>query len=100
MSVNVTQAISAYQNTATRPAESAVAPQAGESFADVMKSTLQDAVDMGRVSEQKSMEAIEGKADLREVVLAVSQAEHALETVVAVRDKVMSAYEQIMRMPV
>ena len=35
-----------------------------------------------------------------DVVTAVAESELALETLVAVRDKVIAAYEEIMRMPV
>jgi flagellar hook-basal body complex protein FliE len=41
-----------------------------------------------------------GKADLIEVVTAIAESEAALETLVAVRDKVIGAYEEIMRMPI
>jgi flagellar hook-basal body complex protein FliE len=40
------------------------------------------------------------KAELVDVVTAVTQAEITLETVTAVRDKVISAYQDIMRMPI
>jgi flagellar hook-basal body complex protein FliE len=48
----------------------------------------------------QSVKAISGKADLVDVVTAVAESEAALETLVAVRDKVIAAYEEIMRMPV
>jgi len=34
------------------------------------------------------------------VVTAVANAQHTLETVVAVRDKVLNAYQEILRMPI
>jgi len=43
---------------------------------------------------------VAGKGDLVDVVTAVSAAELALDTVVAVRDKVVSAYQDIMRMQI
>ena len=43
---------------------------------------------------------IAGKADIQDVVLAVSNAEMALETVVAVRDTAIKAYKEIMQMTV
>ena len=46
------------------------------------------------------MQGIAGKADIQDVVLAVSNAEMALETVVAVRDTAIKAYEEIMQMTV
>ena len=42
----------------------------------------------------------QGKAELVDVVTAVSSAQASLETVMAVRDQVISAYQQIMQMPI
>ena len=44
--------------------------------------------------------AVQGKADMVDVVTAVAESETALETLVAVRDRVIAAYEEIMRMPI
>ncbi len=41
-----------------------------------------------------------GKANIVDVVTAVAETEVAVETLVAVRDRVISAYEEIMRMPI
>ena len=41
-----------------------------------------------------------GRADVVDVVTAVAESETAIQTLVAVRDKVIAAYEEIMRMPV
>jgi flagellar hook-basal body complex protein FliE len=43
---------------------------------------------------------VQGKADLVDVVTAVSSAEASLETVMAIRDQVINAYQEIMRMPI
>ncbi len=47
-----------------------------------------------------SKQALSGKADVRDVVAAVNNAELTLQTVVAVRDKVVSAYNEILHMPI
>ena len=41
-----------------------------------------------------------GKANIVDVVTAVAETEVAIDTLVSVRDKVVSAYEEIMRMPI
>lgn len=51
-------------------------------------------------AETTSMDAAAGKAELLDVVTAVNDAEATLRTVVAVRDKVMASYQEVMRMPV
>ncbi|OPZ76082.1 MAG: flagellar hook-basal body protein FliE [Alphaproteobacteria bacterium ADurb.Bin438] len=81
-------------------ASSSQSETAGKAFSDMVKGGLEKAVDLGKKSETMSMKAIAGEADMQEVVLAVSNAEMALEQVVAVRDKVVSAYQEIMRMTV
>jgi flagellar hook-basal body complex protein FliE len=47
-----------------------------------------------------SAKAVTGEADIVDVVQAVGNAEITLQTVVAVRDRVISAYQEIMRMPI
>jgi len=72
----------------------------GPSFADFLKSKAQDSVDTLRASESISAKAVTGEADLTDVVQAVNNAEITLQTVVAVRDRMISAYQEIMRMPI
>ena len=54
----------------------------------------------GRKAEAQALAAAAGKADVVDVVTAVAESEAALETLVAVRDRVIAAYEEIMRMPI
>lgn len=46
------------------------------------------------------MKQISGEADLKDVVTAIANAEHTLETIVAVRNKVLNAHQEILRMPI
>ena len=48
----------------------------------------------------ESARAVAGQAEMVDVVTAVSNAEMVLETVTTVRDRVISAYQEIMRMPI
>jgi len=70
------------------------------SFADLLKQGLNQASKAGKTAETMEVNGIAGKADMRDVVLAVANAEQALTTVVNVRDKVMNAYQEIMKMPI
>ncbi len=72
----------------------------GASFFDMLGSSLQSAANTGYKSEAMAAKALSGKADLTDVVTAVSDAEMALNTVVAVRDKVINAYQEIIKMPI
>src|SRR4051794_40327452 len=50
-----------------------------------------------RAAEKASAMQVAGKGDLIDVVTAMGAAETALDTMVAVRDRVVSAYSDIMR---
>lgn len=72
----------------------------GVSFADLVKGKAEDALDTMRASEVMSAKAITGEADITKVVEAVTAAEVTLQTVVALRDRMISSYQEIMRMPI
>jgi flagellar hook-basal body complex protein FliE len=72
----------------------------GQSFEQVLTNVLNDTVQNSRAAETQMVAGVQGKADLIDVVTAISSAEQSLETVMAVRDQVISAYQEIMRMPI
>ena len=69
-------------------------------FTDMVRASVEEAVDTHRVAETQSMLAVAGQADLAEVVTAVADAELTLQTVVSIRDRVVQAYQDIIRMPI
>jgi flagellar hook-basal body complex protein FliE len=71
-----------------------------QSFGSALTGALNNMVDLGHTADAKSIEAMGGHGNLTDVVMAVSKAEMALQTSVAVRDRVISAYQEIMRMSV
>lgn len=77
------------------------ASEDGNSFADVLAATVGSTRELGRKSDAQAMRAASGQpTDLVEVVTAVAESEAALESLVTVRDRVVAAYEEIMRMPI
>ncbi len=100
-----TDAIAAYANAAksvtgeSKPAEGGDTA-IGTDFASLLKDGAKAAIDAGKKSEELSAQALTGKADISEVVAAVNNADLTLQTVVAVRDKVIAAYNQIIQMPI
>jgi len=74
-------------------------PETG-SFADLVKQVSEEAMKAGQVAEQKTEAAVQDKAELTDVVTAIANAEVTLQTVVAVRDRIISAYQEILRMPI
>lgn len=69
-------------------------------FGAMVREQVQGVVEQGRMAEAKQADLMAGKAELIDVVTAVSETELALETMVSVRDRVITAYEEIMRMPI
>ena len=76
------------------------AADAKPDFAEMMKEGVTGVLDKGQVAEKTATAMVQGKADVVDVVTAVAETEVALETMVSVRDRVISAYEEIMRMPI
>jgi flagellar hook-basal body complex protein FliE len=72
----------------------------GQGFGDILKTALNDAVQSSRHAEQQMTAQVQGKADLVDVVTALSSAQASLETVMAVRDQVIAAYQQVMQMQI
>jgi len=76
------------------------ATDSGTSFASVLKHAIGEVDQIGRKSDAQTRAAATGSANMVDVVTAVSQTEVAIDAVVAVRDKIISAYEDIMKMPI
>jgi flagellar hook-basal body complex protein FliE len=73
---------------------------AGPSFADLVQDVVAQSIQSGQASEQATVKAAAGQAELVDVITAVNAAELTLETVMAVRDQVIQAYQDIVRMPI
>jgi flagellar hook-basal body complex protein FliE len=90
-------ALNALQKVAGAAGGATPAAPSGPSFGDVLKQSIQSAIDAQHTSEKVSAASLVGKADITQVLQAVNNAELALNTVLAVRDRVVQAYENIMR---
>ena len=86
----------------TTAASSAITPANVPSgnFSDFLSGALKDSINTMRQGEHAASQQVQGKANLVEVVQSVNAAEITLDTVVAVRDKVVAAYQAIMSMPI
>ena len=100
--IGLSPALAAYAEAKERlraPGNEASDPPAA-SFAAMLQNSLTDAVEDGRKGEAATLQAMAGGANLQDVVEAVNAAELSLQTVVAIRDRVISAYQDIIRMPI
>jgi flagellar hook-basal body complex protein FliE len=105
MDVKFNQAANAYKNasqmkgfaTPGMPGEDAAN---GPSFGELVHESLDRARAKTYESESISAKAIANKAELTDLVTSVTNAELTLQTVVAVRDRMISAYQDIIKMPI
>jgi flagellar hook-basal body complex protein FliE len=72
----------------------------GGNFASVLKQAMGAVDAMGRKSDAQAQAVAAGKGNMVDVVTAVSETQVAIDAVVAVRDRVIAAYEDIMKMPI
>ena len=72
----------------------------GGSFSKFMENAVQDSIDTIHTGEKMQGRAVTGQADLTQVVQAVTDMELTVQTIVALRDRMVSAYQEIMRMPI
>lgn len=103
MAINIGAAAAAYARNAGTAGLRAMEPRSadpGQSFAEMVSDAAHGAIGAGRHAEQMSAKAIAGTADLREVVTAVTNAEVTLQTALAIRDRVVQAYQDILAMPI
>jgi flagellar hook-basal body complex protein FliE len=84
--------------TSSKPTAGSAAT--GADFSSLIQSAVSGVAQSGKAAEAQAIAAAAGKADIVDVVTAVAESEAALETLVAVRDRVIAAYEEIMRMPI
>jgi len=105
MSVPFATAAAAYSN-ASKLIDRNLIPEAaaptgqGLDFGKLVSEAVQSVVDSGRASDRKQIDLVNGKGNLVDVVTSVTQTQTAVEGLVAVRDRVISAYEDIMKMPI
>ena len=105
MSIGAFDATSAYGRVlgaakAPRLAETEQTADIGGGFGSMIEKMVTDAAGSMRAAESASIKQVKGKGDLIDVVTAVGAAETAIETVVAVRDRMVNAYSEIMRMQI
>jgi len=103
--VNALSAANAYRNQVKMMQDAAtdgpVQDASQPSFSRLLEGALQDAVNTQTTSEAAQMSSLTGgKVDLADLVTAVANAELSLNTVVAVRDRVINAYNDIVKMPI
>lgn len=98
---NPAAAAGAYSNTAKIGLNSDASKETEKGgFGAMLKQVAVDSLNTMRHSEQMSAKAVTGEATLPDVVQAVNAADLTINTIVAIRDRLINAYTEIMRMPI
>ena len=101
--VNPADVAAVYNRIAKTPSSGADTPRIepkGPDFGAVLRDAAGDAIEQMRKGEEQTLKAAAGTADMNQVVMAVAKADMTLQTVVAVRDRVIQAYQDVLRMPI
>lgn len=106
--MNPTGAAKAYANLARLTDPGAAMPKVtgdiggagGQNFSAMLSDAMNSVVEAGKKSDAQAQTMAAGKANVVDVVTAVAETEVAIDALVAVRDRVIQAYEEIMRMPI
>lgn len=109
MTMNPAATASIYSNTAgtagiagksTGTANGPAALEGAGSFSNLVTQALDNVSENGQSVEARARDLVGGNADIVDLVTAVAETELALETLVTVRDRVISAYQDILNMPI
>ncbi|MDA0781712.1 MAG: flagellar hook-basal body complex protein FliE [Rickettsiales bacterium] len=109
MSVSFNAALNAYNKAAQMPttaitnqsgSESATGSNAIAAFGNSLAGKVGEATNTLRSAEAVTAKSLVKQADLTDVVTAVTKAEVTLRTAVEVRDRLITAMQEILRMPI
>jgi flagellar hook-basal body complex protein FliE len=84
----------------TRTARDGASANGPNSFGSAMTQALDQAVETGHAADDQAMKALGGGGNLTDVVTALSHAEMTLQTATAIRDRMVQAYQDIIKMPI
>ncbi len=105
MAQPISNAIAAYRTANARPVAPGgdgpeSAPAGRRDFSTFLQEAAEDTMETLRGAEQMTAKRVAGEAGLLDVVTAVNDAQLTLQTVVSIRDRMITAYQDIIRMPI
>jgi flagellar hook-basal body complex protein FliE len=98
--IDSVSAIGAQGLSGVRSPASAAAPSEGTSFGQALAQAVGSAVDTLQTGEAVAIQGVEGAAPPMKVVESVMAAQRSLQTLLSIRDKAVSAYQEIARMAI
>jgi flagellar hook-basal body complex protein FliE len=100
MAIDPISAARAYQQAARANQAAAAGGAESADFGNLVQEAIRQAGQSAQTAETQAMAVAAGQANIVDVVTAIAAAETQLQTVIAVRDQVISAYQEILRMPI
>jgi flagellar hook-basal body complex protein FliE len=100
MAIDPVSAARAYQQVAQAAQANSAGAAENVDFAGLVQEAIRQAGQSATAAEHQALAVAAGQADIVDVVTAIAAAETQLQTVIAVRDQVISAYQEILRMPI
>jgi flagellar hook-basal body complex protein FliE len=97
---NAYAALSRLGDQATNLGRDVNLPEGGLNFGSVLKDVMAAVTTAGRKSDAQAQAVAVGNANMIDVVTAVAESETAVQALVSVRDRVIAAYEDILKMPI
>jgi flagellar hook-basal body complex protein FliE len=97
---NAYRAVSRLGEGASRGGQAPAGAAGGEDFGSLLREAVGSFATQARQTEARTQAFTAGRAELVDVVTAVAETEVTLETLVSVRDRMIQAYEEIMKMPI
>jgi flagellar hook-basal body complex protein FliE len=100
MAIDPVSAARAYQQAARATNTGGLEGGDNVDFGNLVQEAIRQAGQSTQAAESQAMNVAAGRGDIVDVVTAIAAAETQLQTVIAVRDQVISAYQEILRMPI
>ncbi len=100
MTVTPSAAARAYARTGSTSGGAPGGTPRGADFTATIQRALEGAVSTGHQADAQAMRALAGNGNLTDMVTALSRAELTLQSATAIRDRVVQAYQDIMKMPI
>jgi len=85
---------------ATGASPSSVNASAGADFSQMMNEVSGDAIGTMKTAEASAIQGLKGAAPIHQVVESIMSAQRSLQSTLAIRDKAVSAYQEISRMAI
>src|SRR3974390_3538329 len=100
MMIDSVSAIGSQTLSGVRAPTAPAAPTGGPSFEQALAQVVGSAIDTLQTGEAVAIQGVKGAVAPMKVVESVMAAQRSLQTVLAIRDKAVSAYQEIARMAI